>query len=62
MVEHLRVVLHACGRVGVAEGGLGGQLLDVLAGAGAHVVGGFGHGSSSVRPADPGCPTHPVPE
>jgi hypothetical protein len=37
-------------------------LLDVLAGALAQVVGGFGHGASSVRFPDTGCPTHPVPE
>jgi urease gamma subunit-like protein len=48
------------GRQGVLS--LGGQLLDVLAGALAQVVGGFGHGSSSVRFPDTGCPPHRVPE
>jgi hypothetical protein len=34
----------------------------VLAGASAQVLGGFGHGASSTRLVDTGCPTHPVPE
>jgi hypothetical protein len=43
LVEDLRVVVHAAGRVGIAQGGLGGQLLDVLLGALAEVVVGLGH-------------------
>src|SRR4051812_21258119 len=54
----LRVAVHAAGGIGIAEGGLGGQVLDVVLGAGLEVVVvGGGHECSSylIRPVAPVC-------